>query len=104
MFTIDWANEESNVAAMGFSEAPGQHKCGHFIQLDNGNFAIQPNNRIKIHDPSFCTKPNAQIPRKIHTKIWTTEGNWKWILEDNENYEYNIENRKDKPCPNTTSE
>jgi hypothetical protein len=79
---------------MGFSEAPGQHKCGHFIQLDNGNFAIQPNNRIKIHDPSFCTKPNAQIPRKIHTKIWTSESNWKWILEDNENYEYNIEKRE----------
>ena len=95
MFTIDWANEESNIASVGFSEAPGQHKCGHFIQLDDGNFAIQPNNRIKIHDPSFCTKPNAQIPRKIHTTLWTVESNWKWILEDNENYEYNIENRKE---------
>jgi len=96
MFTIDWANEEKNIAPISFSEAPGQHKCGHFLRLDNGNFAIQPNNRLKFHEPSFWTKPNDFIPRKIHTHIWSVENNWRWILEDNENYEYNIEKREDE--------
>ena len=91
---IGWANEEKNVAPISFSEAPGQHKCGHFIKLDNGNYAIQPNNRLKFHEPSFCTKPDAIIQRKIHTHIWSVENNWKWVFEDNENYDYNIEERK----------
>lgn len=94
MFTIDWANEDRNIAPISFSEAPGQHKCGHFIKLDNGNYAIQPNNRLKFHEPSFCTKPDVIIDRKIHTHIWSVENNWKWVFEDNENYDYNIEERK----------
>jgi hypothetical protein len=94
MFTIDWANEDKNMPPISFSEAPGQHKCGHFIKLDNGNFAIQPNNRLKFHEPSFCTKPEAIISRKIHSHIWSVENNWKWVFEDNENYNYNIEERK----------
>lgn len=94
MFTIDWAHENTNICDTGFSESPGQHKCGHVIKLDTGNFAIQPNNRLKIHDPSFCTKPNMFIERKLNTHNWTVENNWKWVFEDNENYDYNISERK----------
>lgn len=54
LFTLDWSQEDRNVLDTGFSEVPGQHKCGHVIKLNSGNFAIQPNNRIRtlnsLHD------------------------------------------------------
>jgi hypothetical protein len=46
LFTIDWAHPESNIVDTEHSEIPDQHKCGHVLALDNGNYAIQPNNRI----------------------------------------------------------
>ena len=91
LFTLDWAAEEQNIVDTNFSEAAGQHKCGHFIALDNGNYAIQPNNRLRCHDPSFCTKPNELvIERKLHNHKWSVEQNWKWVTSDNDKYDYEI--------------
>lgn len=41
----------------GFSDYPEQHKCLHFLKLWDGNFALQPNNRVQFLDKSFTTKP-----------------------------------------------
>lgn len=91
LFTLDWAAEEQNVVDVGFSEAAGQHKCGHIIELDNGNYAIQPNNRIRIHDPSFCVKSGRSIiERKLHTHKWSVERSFKWVTSDDDDYEYDI--------------
>jgi|TARA_Y100000310_G_C20683035_1_gene817178 hypothetical protein len=96
LFTLDWGHEDANMADVGFSEAAGQHKCGHVIKLDNGNYAAQPNNRLLCHDPSFCTKPGQMVvERKLHEHKWSVEQNWKWVLEDNSNYDYNITPRDD---------
>ena len=79
----------------GVSEHPDQHKAGHVIQLDNGNFAIQPNNRIRVFDPSFATKPNEiLLQRKINTHIYTVENSPKWVAEDSDSYEYKTEEIK----------
>jgi len=95
LFTLDWSAEDSNILDVGFSEVPGQHKSGHFIKLDSGNFAIQPNNRIKMFEPSFVTKWGQQIiERKLNTNSWTVEDKDKWILSDDENYEYDIMEKK----------
>lgn len=50
LFTLDWAaSTDSGDTDYLFSEYPSQHKCGHVIAMDNGNFAIQPNNRLLLH-------------------------------------------------------
>ena len=91
LFTLDWAHSDYNEFNFGFSEKPDQHKAGHVIKLDNGNFAIQPNNRIKVFDPSFATKPNELLlQRKINSHIYTAENSPKWVTEDSDNYEYEI--------------
>lgn len=82
LFTLDWFGD-------GFAEVPGQHKSGHVIRLDDGNFAIQPNNRIRLFDPNFTTNPQP-IPRKIATHLYTAEGLSKWTTSDDEEYAYNI--------------
>ena len=91
MMTIDWAAEDKNVPDLGFSEAPGQHKCGHMIRLDSGNFAIQPNNRCRMFDPSFTTKPyGTTIRRQLNSSYWTVEDTNRWSLSDDERYDYDI--------------
>ena len=91
LFTLDWLQADSNIINTGFSEIPGQHKCGHIIQLDNGNYAIQPNNRVRIFEPSFVTKWGTRvIERKLGTEYWSVENQPRWVLADDDNYNYEI--------------
>jgi hypothetical protein len=91
LFTLDWSQEDKNIVDLGFSEVPGQHKCGHVIKLDNGNFAIQPNNRIRAFEPSFVTKPGQNIiERKLGTQMWSVENTSKWVLSDDDRYDYEV--------------
>lgn len=92
LFTLDWHTPESNLMDSGYSEVAGQHKCGHVIQRDDGNYAIQPNNRITLLDPSFTTKVDANlIKRQIGTRKYGVENADKWITEDNNNFNYTID-------------
>jgi len=91
LFTLDWSNEDKNIIDTGFSEVPGQHKCGHVIKLDDGNFAIQPNNRVRLFEPSFVTKPGANvIDRKLGSTDWSVENTAKWVLSDDDSFNYEI--------------
>ena len=92
LFTLDWAHSEINETNFGYSETPDEHKCGHVIELDNGNYAIQPNNRIKVFDASFVTKPNEiVIERKVNSHIFTVENSPKWHTENSDNFDYKME-------------
>ena len=89
MFTLDWSHEDQNAPNVGFSETPGQHKAGHVIKLDSGHYAIQPNNRVRVFDPSFVTKPGETVvERKLHSHLWSAEQCPTWVLSDDERYEY----------------
>ena len=91
LFTLDWHNPESNRLDDGYSENPGQHKCGHVIERDDGNFAIQPNNRVFALEPSFTTKVgDPLIQRLINTHKWDVEDASKWVTEDSDAYNYGI--------------
>jgi hypothetical protein len=95
LFTIDWAGEDSNMLDVSTSEVPGQHKCGHVIKLDNGNFAIQPNNRMRLFEPSTTTRwGETVVDRKLNTRDWSVEQSPKWVLEDTDAYEYEIKEGK----------
>lgn len=94
LFTLDWAHSDYNEINVGFSEEPDQHKSGHVIELDNGNYAIQPNNRVRVFDPSFTVKKDIVLERKTNGQIYTVEDNPKWITEDNDRYDYKIEERE----------
>jgi hypothetical protein len=93
--TLDWHNPEPNIINTNWSENPGQHKCAHLIELDNGNYALQPNNRIILKDPSFTTKIGSLVTERIlNTHLYSVEDADKWITEDSENYYYDVEKKK----------
>jgi hypothetical protein len=96
LFTVDWAHPESNILDTEHSEIPDQHKCGHVLALDNGNYAVMPNNRILWSIPSFTT--SSSVPDyKVQTTIWNVE-NKGLITEDTDKFFYDIisEEKKNK--------
>lgn len=94
MFTLDWHTPDVNILDTGYSVNPGQHKCGHVIQREDGNFAIQPNNRIRLWDPSYTTKKGQNlINRLINETLWDVEDGDKWITSDDDRYDYDINNQ-----------
>jgi hypothetical protein len=65
MFTVDWYGSVP-------AEAPDIHKNCHIIELDNGCYAAQPNNRIIWQDPDG----DAIVGRRdylINRQDWTVE-------------------------------
>lgn len=88
LFTLDWCDPTGTTIA----EAPGQHKCGHVIELDCGNYAIQPNNRLLAFDPSFTTRYGKPvIERLLSDRLWSVEDKPKWQFSDDEKYDFDIE-------------
>jgi len=94
LFTVDWAHPESNISDTEHSEIPDQHKCGHVLALDNGNYAVQPNNRILWSIPSFTT--SSLVPDyKVQTTVWNVEN--KGLVTDNtDNFFYDIIDKEKK--------
>lgn len=87
LMTFDWHSNP-------YSDEPTQYKAAHLIKLDDGNFTLQPNNRLMWRDMSFVTRPFPKKPDwKIDNKEWFCEGvSDKWLMnkEDEEIYYYNI--------------
>jgi len=93
LFTIDWAHPEPNILDVDHSEIPQEHKCGHFIALTNGNYAIQPNNRILWHVGNFTTK-DEWPDYKTQTSEWNVETK-DWSTDDTDRMFYDIIKKND---------
>jgi hypothetical protein len=92
LFTIDWAHPDSNILDVEHSEIPQEHKCAHILELANGNFAAQPNNRILWHISSFTTGGN--IPDyTVQTTEWNVE-NSGFMTDDTNKMFYDIKDKK----------
>ena len=92
LFTIDWAHPDSNILDVEHSEIPQEHKCAHILELANGNFAAQPNNRILWHISSFTTGGN--IPDyTVQTTEWNVE-NSGLMTDDTDKMFYDIKDKK----------
>lgn len=63
-FTIDDYETDVNEINVGYSQDMDS-KCYHFIELDNGNFCIQPNNLLRWHNPDFIVPYDKDNPPKI---------------------------------------
>ena len=90
LFTLDWSDGDYNELRFGFAESPSQHKTGHVISLYDGNYSIQPNNRIKVFDPSFCTKREWVIERLLNEQNYSVERSPKVITDDTNKYNYEL--------------
>ena len=86
--TINWGSNDPNLD-LTLSETPDEHKCHHIILLDNGQIALQPNNRIKWSEPSFVTKPFPTKPDYlVCNETYNVEDHEKWATEDSDRMFY----------------
>jgi hypothetical protein len=91
LWTFQWGPDYSHGIDLTLAADPFEHKSSHFIELDNGCFVLQPNNRLKWRDPSFVTKPFPEKPDyKGNSKTWNCEGYDKWVTEDSNAWFYSI--------------
>ena len=57
---VDWAT----------SENPAEHKSHNLIELRNGQYALYPNNRLRIFDNSLTPKePRCLTLRSVQSTI-----------------------------------
>ena len=91
LFTVDWCHPDANLLDTDHSEIPQEHKCAHVLELDNGNYAAQPNNRILWNINSFTTR-NEVPDYKVQNTEWNVE-NKDWRTEDTDKFFYEIEEK-----------
>ena len=95
LFTIDWCNGTDY--EFGYSEIPSGHKCAHFLELENGQFAAQPNNRIIWSDGGAWIGKKLQGHKdwKVFGKVFSCEASgWKWTAGEEELLNYDFEYNK----------
>jgi hypothetical protein len=88
LFTVDHASPDTNIIDTGFSETAEDHKSFNFIQLNNGQFAAQPNNRCLFFDAASNPKQMLFPDFKVCTKKYVCETNPKWRLGDSDTVMY----------------
>ena len=93
MFTIDSCHSEPNELNVSLSETPNEHKSFNIVKLDNGQFAAQPNNRMKWFEQSLIAHDVKQPDFKVSTHEFSVEQNPKWSAGNQYEYFYEIEHR-----------
>lgn len=72
-FTLDNYHTAPDTIDFSTSEAPSEHKSFNCIELDNGQYALYPNNRLRFIDISL-TPSEPKIPDfKVSTKDYQVE-------------------------------
>ena len=89
MFTVDNCASDDSLD-VGDSENPEDHKSYNFIELDNGQYAAQPNNRCIWLDAASNPKEMKFPDFKVCTKKYIVEQNPKWAIGDTDALMYDI--------------
>ncbi len=88
LFTVDNAHSDPNTIDTSYSEWPEDHKSFNFIQLNNGQYAAQPNNRCLFFDAASNPKELLFPDFKVCTRKYVCETNPKWALGDSDTVMY----------------
>ena len=94
-FTLDNYHPDVDTVDYAVSEDPQEHKSHNCIELDNGQFALYPNNRTRIYDLSI-TPENPTVPDfKVSTQYYQVESGVRWgRLGDTDEYFWETEQEK----------
>lgn len=90
VMTLDWHHPDPNIPDLAYSHDPSQHKCGHVIALDDGNYAIQPNNRVRVFDPSFTPSDDMVVERIVNSHLYSVELADRWKVENTDRFDYGV--------------
>jgi len=91
MFTIDTAHMDDNIMDVGLSETQIQHKSYNCLKLNNGQYALQPNNRCLFLLPHL--NPDTLLRPDFHvgTQKYVSENSPKWADSNSDTKPQRIE-------------
>ena len=94
LFTIDSCHADTNILNTNYSEVPEEHKSFNILELDNGHFAAQPNNRVLFYDKSLTPAKTLQPDFKVSTEYYSVENKTKWTAGDDTSFFYELKEQK----------
>jgi hypothetical protein len=71
--TIDNYHSDPDFIDYATSEKPAEHKSHNLIELENGQYALYPNNRMRIYDNSLTPEQPLQPDFKVSTIEYSVE-------------------------------
>ena len=87
LFTLDNYHANIDVIDNGVSEVPQEHKSHNCVALDNGQYALYPNNRMRLYDLSITPEEPLIPDFKVSTVEYQVESGSGWgRLGDTDDY------------------
>jgi hypothetical protein len=87
LFTLDNYHVDPDVIDTNVSEFPDEHKSHNCIMLENGQFCLYPNNRMRVFDLSITPETPKTPDFKVSTHIFQVENGIRWDrLGDTDDY------------------
>ena len=100
--TLDNYHQDPDVIDYATSENPAEHKSHNLIELENGQYALYPNNRMRIFDNSL-TPENPKMPDfKVSTQYYQVENGFERLgmgREDEYFWKTAQERKKEEETP-----
>ena len=85
--TLDNYHSDCDIVDYSTSEVPEEHKSFNLLELDNGQFALYPNNRCRIYDISLTPEKPKTPDFKVSTEYYQVENGVDWgRLGDTDEY------------------
>ena len=84
--TIDNYHADANGIDYSTSEIPAEHKSHNLLQLENGQFCLYPNNRMRIFDNSLTPQEPLDPDFKVSTIEYQVENGNMTRLGDTDEY------------------
>jgi len=96
LFTLDNYHSDPDNIDYSTSEVPEEHKSFNCIELENGQYALYPNNRMRVYDNSL-TPPDPKMPDfKVSTEYYQVENGYQYRLGDTDEYYWKTSDSKSK--------
>jgi len=91
LFTLDNYHESADEIDYSTSEIPEEHKSFNILELDNGQYAAYPNNRMRVYDNSLTPKQPKNPDFKVSTQFYQVENGYSYRLGDTDEYYWKSE-------------
>ena len=86
VFTLDNYHESADEIDYCTSEVPEEHKSFNIIELENGQYAAYPNNRMRVYDNSLTPNNPKNPDFKVSTEYYQVENGYTYRLGDTDEY------------------
>lgn len=84
--TLDNYHASADEVDYSTSEIPEEHKSFNLLELDNGQYCLYPNNRMRVYDNSLTPKEPKMPDFKVSTRYYQVENGFEYRLGDTDEY------------------